>query len=90
MPVNEAAASSWERNTTADKWERGIQNSNSTPSEGLTRAGVDMAGRGGELDNKWRTNASSEAARSKYNDDTGNEQAQKWLNSMSSAADWNI
>ena len=90
MPVNQDAANDWSQNTSSNKWTSGINERTNDPSEGLERAGVDMAGRGGEFDSKWERNSDTQAARSKYDDNTGSEQASKWLNAMQSASDWNI
>lgn len=90
MPVNQDAASDWSDNTTSDKWTGGVEERTNDPSEGLARAGVDMAGRESEFDSKWERNTDTEAARSKYDDNTGSDEASKWLSSMESAEDWNI
>lgn len=81
MPVDSEAQQSYESNATQDKWEQGVEDADDTPSGGLEDAGVDMAGRGSELDSAWRDGTDD----ADYEPD-----GDAWISSMQDASDWNI
>lgn len=77
MPVNQAAASRYESNATADKWRAGVADGD--PASGLQDAGVSGLD-ASRFNSRWREGVDE----ADYRVD-----GDAWLSGMRDASDWN-
>lgn len=84
MPVDQNAASSYERNTDGNKWSQGVQDGDI--ESGLSDAGVSNV-QGSGLQQKWSEQVNQ--SQDEYEQGTA-DAGDDWLQSMSDASDWNI
>jgi len=82
MPTTQEAQNSWAENTTADKWTSGVDYAVNNDSY---RAGVaDFLGTTADnisatVQTNWQNGVTSQAAQNKYNQNTNEAAAGKWL-----------
>lgn len=79
MPTPQEAQNSWAENTTGARWSRGVENKQGNYSEGVANfLGVDP----GQIatTNAWVNGVNSNEAQTKYENHTGQAQAETWYN----------